>query len=113
MHEMSICENILDILKEQARAQDFATVKRISLEIGPLSGVEIEALKFGFDVVMRNSLADGAALDIVETEARATCLDCGAAAAITQRYDPCPQCGSHNLQVTSGEEMRIKELEVN
>jgi len=113
MHEMSICENILDILKEQARVQDFGTVKRISLEIGPLSGVEIEALKFGFDVVMRNSLADGAELEIVETQARATCLDCGASGAIAERYDPCPQCGSHNLQVTSGEEMRIKELEVN
>jgi hypothetical protein len=60
MHEMSICENILDVLKEQARAQKFDTVKRVSLEIGPLSGVEIEALKFGFDVVMRDSIADGA-----------------------------------------------------
>lgn len=113
MHEMSICENILGILKDQARAQNFETVKRISLEIGPLAGVEIEALKFGFDVVMRNSLAEGAALDIVETEVRATCLDCGTAAAIEERFDPCPNCGSHQLKVTSGEELRIKELEVN
>ena len=112
MHEMSICESILDVLKEQARAQNFGTVKRISLEIGPFSGVEIEALKFGFDVVMRDSLAEGAALDIVETQARAICLECGAEAAIAQRYDPCPQCGSHLLQVTRGEELRIRELEV-
>lgn len=113
MHEMSICESILNILKEQASVQNFETVKRVSLEIGPLAGVEIEALKFGFDVVMRNSLADGAVLDIVETQARATCLDCGASAAIEERFDPCPICGSHRLKVTSGEEMRIKELEVN
>ena len=112
MHEMSICESILDVLNEQARAQNFDAVKRVSLEVGPFSGVEIEALKFGFDVVMRNSLAEGAALEIVETQARATCLECGAEAAIAQRYDPCPQCGSHLLKVTSGEELKIRELEV-
>lgn len=113
MHEMSICESILDLIKEQARAQDFSGVRRISLEIGPLAGVEIEALKFGFDVVMRDSLAEGAALDIIETEVRATCLDCGTEASIEERFDPCPNCGSHNLKVTSGDELRIKELEVN
>ena len=113
MHEMSICESILDVLKDQARAQNFDTVKRISLEIGPLSGVEIEALKFGFDVVMRDSLADGAALDIIETEGKAWCFSCGKTVSIAARYEPCPECGSHQLQVTGGEEMRIKELEVN
>lgn len=113
MHEISICESILNILKEQARLENFETVRRVSVEIGPLSGVDIEALKFGFDVIMKDSLAEGALLDIVETQAQATCLDCGATATISQRHDPCPQCGSHDLKITSGKEMRIKELEVN
>jgi hydrogenase nickel incorporation protein HypA/HybF len=113
MHEISICENIRDVLEEQARAQSFDTVKRISLEIGPLSGVEIEALKFGFDAVMSGSLAEGAALDIIETQGKAWCFSCGQTVAIAARYDPCPNCGSHELKVTGGEELRIKELEVN
>ncbi|MFZ2103721.1 MAG: hydrogenase maturation nickel metallochaperone HypA [Oricola sp.] len=113
MHEMSICESILNVLKEQARTQNFDTVKRVSLEIGPLAGVEIEALKFGFDVVMRDSIADGAALDIIETKGTAFCFGCGETVAIAARYEPCPTCGSHQLQVTGGEELRIKELEVN
>lgn len=113
MHEMSICENILDALKEQARVQSFDTVRRVRLEIGPLSGVEIEALKFGFDVVMRNSLAEGAVLDIIQTEARAKCLDCGSLSPIAERFDPCPDCGSHHLEVLTGEELRIKDVEVN
>ncbi len=113
MHEMAICESILGILKDEARTQNFDTVKRVCLEIGPLSGVEIEALRFGFDVVTRGSLAESAALEIVETEAIAWCMPCGEAVAIAQRFDPCPKCGSHQLQVTAGEELRIKELEVN
>ena len=113
MHEMAICESILGVLREQARQQKFESVKRVRLEIGPLAGVEIEALKFGFDVVMRDSIADGASLDIIETDGTAWCLPCGKTVAIAARYDPCPHCGSHQLQITGGEEMRIKELEVN
>lgn len=113
MHEMSICESILGVIRDQAEAQKFTKVDRISLEIGPLSGVEIEALRFGFDVVMRDTLADGARLEIVETEGRAWCMPCGETVEIRQRFDACPLCGSHQLQVTGGEELRIRELEVN
>ncbi|WP_346891777.1 hydrogenase maturation nickel metallochaperone HypA [uncultured Roseibium sp.] len=113
MHEMSICESILGLLRDQAQSQNFSKVERVCLEIGPLSGVEIEALKFGFDVVMRDTLADGARLEIIETAGTAWCMPCGHSVTIEQRFDACPDCGSHQLQVTGGEELRIKELEVN
>lgn len=112
MHEMALCESILGILREQAGRDDFSKVERVCLEVGPLSGVETDALRFGFDVVMRGSLAEGATLDIVTPPATAWCLPCSETVAISERFDPCPECGSHQLQVTSGEEMRIKELEV-
>ena len=113
MHEMSICESILNILKEQSRSQGFSKVERVCLEIGPLAGVEIDALEFGFDVVMRNSLAEGAKLEIQQCPAEAWCMQCAKTVPIRQRYDACGECGSHQLQVTSGEQLRIKELEVN
>ena len=113
MHEMAICESILDIIKEQSRAQNFTRVERICLEIGPLAGVEIDALEFGFDVVMRNSIAEGAKLEVHECQAEAWCMQCAKTVPIRQRFDACSECGSHQLQVTSGEELRIKELEVN
>ena len=113
MHEMSICQSILETLEEQARLRNFTTVERVRLEIGPLAGVEIAALRFGFDVVMRGSLAERATLEIVECPAEAWCQPCGAAVPISQRFDACPRCGSHELRITGGEELRIKELEVN
>ena len=113
MHEMAICESIRSALEEQAVAQKFSTVETVRLEIGPLSGVELEALKFGFDVVMRGSLAEEAKLEIIETQAQAWCMQCAGTVTIENRYDACPTCGSHQLQVTAGDEMRIKELEVN
>lgn len=112
MHEMAICESIRGIIEEEAARQDFRKVGRVCLEIGRLSAVEVEALKFGFDVVMRGSLAGDARLEIVETEGRAWCMPCGQSVPIAARFDPCPDCGSHQLQVTGGEEMKIRELEV-
>ena len=112
MHEMSLCENILEILTEQAKTQAFSKVDLVRLEVGPLSGVEVDALRFGFDVVMRGSLAEDAKLEILCPEATAWCLPCGETVAISERYDPCPKCGSHQLQITSGDALRIKEMEV-
>ncbi len=112
MHEMSLCEGVLKVLEEQALVQQFTKVKTVWLEIGKLSSVEIEAMRFGFDMVMKDSLADGARLEIIDVPGEAWCMQCMKPIAIKQRYDGCPECGSYQLQVTGGEEMRIKELEV-
>ena len=112
MHEMSLCESVLQVLETEAKRQQFQRVKTVWLEIGAMSGVEIEAMRFCFDVIVRNTLADGAKLEIVEIPAEAWCLDCAQTVNIQQRYDTCPHCGSCQLQVIHGEEMRIKELEV-
>lgn len=112
MHEMSLCEGVLQVLEESSLAQKFSKVKTVWLEIGALSGVEPEAMSFSFDVVVKGTLADGAKLEMIEVPADAWCMMCEKPVAIKQRYDACPDCGGHQLQVSGGEEMRIKELEV-
>lgn len=112
MHEMSLCEGILQIVEDQAKAQQFSEVRKIRLEIGRFAGVEIEALRFGFDVVMKNSVAQDAELEIIELPGQAFCFGCGEQVAIGDRLDPCPLCGSDRLTPTGGQEMRIKDLEV-
>ena len=112
MHEMSLCESIMQIIEDEAQRQGFGRVIRVRLEIGRLSGVEIEAMRFGFDAVTRDSLADGAELEIIELPGTAWCLPCGCEVEVRQRFDACPQCGSYQLQVVSGDQMQIKDLEV-
>jgi hydrogenase nickel incorporation protein HypA/HybF len=112
MHELSICEGVVQILIEQARVQHYSRVKTAWLEIGALAGVEVEALRFGFEVITRGTLAEGARLEIISIPGRAWCFPCGEAVALEQRGAPCPQCGGYQLEVTRGEELRIKELEV-
>ncbi|WP_293650148.1 hydrogenase maturation nickel metallochaperone HypA [Thiolapillus sp.] len=112
MHEMSLCEGVLQILEDHAAKQGFTRVRTVWLEIGQLAGVEVEAMRFCFDAVTKDTLADGAALEIIELPGQTWCLQCSKQVAVTQRFDACPHCGGFQLQVTGGEELRIKELEV-
>ena len=112
MHEMSLCESILGVIEQQAVAQSFARVNRVRLEIGPLAGVETEALRFSFDVVTRGSIAEGAVLEIIEPPIAAWCMQCGEPVEVRQRHDACPRCASHQVQITGGDELRIKDMEV-
>ncbi len=113
MHEMSLCESIISIVEQQSKLNNFTEVKVVCLEVGQFSGVEMEALRFSFDCVTRGTCAENAKLKIIETEAEAWCLPCANAVRVSHRYDACPKCGSHQLQLSGGDELKIKELEVN
>ena len=112
MHEMSLCQGMVQILEEQAKARAYTRVKTVRLEIGPLATVEPEALRFCFDAATRGTLAENAKLDIITTAASAWCFSCGETVTISERNGVCPSCGSYQLQVTGGDGLRIKELEV-
>lgn len=113
MHEMSLTEGVVRILEDQATQHGFAKVKTVWLEIGELSHVDPESMLFCWTAVAKGSpIAAEATLDIVRVPGQAWCLDCSEAVKIAQRYDPCPRCGGSKLTVTAGDEMRIKELEV-
>ena len=112
MHEMALSESVLQILQASAREQGFQRVRRVCLEIGDLAGVDREAMRFSFDAVMRGTLADDATLEFVAQPGSAWCMPCEGTVQISNRGDPCPQCGSYQLQVVGGEELKVKELEV-
>lgn len=112
MHEMSLMASLLEIIEDQARAEGFASVSRVVLEIGRLAGVEAEAMRFAFDVGTRGTLAEGAVLDIEETPGRGRCAACGGEAPLEAFYDPCPACGSGPLEILTGRELRVVSLDV-
>ena len=111
MHEMALAESVMQIVEETAR-KHAAAVRAVWLEIGRLSHVEPEALRFAFDVVKRDGPARGARLEIVSTDGSAWCMKCSEVVTIARLGDACPRCGSYQLQVTAGDQMRVKEIEI-
>lgn len=112
MHELALCQSVVDVMREQARVHGFERVTSVRLEIGALSCISREAVEFCFAAVARDTLADGAVLQVIRLPGRAWCLDCETAVAIGERHDACPYCGGYRMQIVRGEEMRIKDLEV-
>ena len=110
MHELSLLENVREIIESHARSQQFTKVIRITLEIGKLSCVEPDALRFGFYVVMKGSPAEEAELVITESDGIGICRQCGQHTVMETLYDPCRLCGSPFVEVVQGGEMKIRDL---
>jgi len=99
------------IVDAALRCAGTAKVVTIRIEVGRLAGVAVEALRFGFAVCTRDTTLDGASLDIVEIAARMRCRACGHEADVDTWCSGCA-CGSFDRDVVSGQELRIKDLEV-
>ena len=112
MHEMALCEGLVQSLETQAAAQDFTKVHKVWLEIGALATIEPGAMEFNFPIVARGTLAEGAALQITTAAANAWCMNCSTRVEVQRHGAGCPHCGSYQLQILDGQQMRIKQLEV-
>lgn len=112
MHEMALSASVLRIIEEQAAAEGFRHVRSVVLEVGALAAVDPEALRFSFEAAARGGLAEGARLEIEVPPGEAWCADCERTVTIDERIAPCPRCGAYGLKVTGGDQMRVRELEV-
>lgn len=108
MHELGITQNIVSIVNEHARGR---RVKRVVVEIGALAGIMPDAIEFCFDVVAKGTALEGALLEIDLVEARARCRSCGVTFLQHTPFSGCP-CGSRSSERLTGEELRIKEYEL-
>jgi hydrogenase nickel incorporation protein HypA/HybF len=108
MHELGITRNIVAIVSDAAKGR---RVRKVTLEVGALSGIMPEAIAFCFDVVAAGTALDGATLDIQKVAGRGRCVACGAEFATTTLYTPCA-CGSRQIERLAGEELLIKTMEL-
>lgn len=112
VHELSLAENVLQIIEDAMQNQKFFRIKKVWLEIGLLACVQQESLRFYFEIVTRDTAAHEARLEIIEVAGQGWCDQCACEMPLTTRYDACLHCGHYGLKIIRGEEMRVKELEV-
>ena len=110
MHELSIVMGIIEIAERTANAANATIVDEVELDIGTLSGIEMEALEFAWKQGVRQTMLENAVKKVNRIAAKAKCLDCDAEFSIENYYDACPFCGEHLLDIIQGKELRVKTL---
>jgi hydrogenase nickel incorporation protein HypA/HybF len=108
MHELGITQEIIAIAAEHSGG---AKILRVVVEIGKLSAILPDAVRFCFELCREGTSAEGAELEIIETPGRARCRQCGAELQLEQPFGRCA-CGCSELDWLSGEELRVKQIEV-
>ncbi len=107
MHELSIATAVVDACAERAAG---SRVLRVRLEIGRLSAVMPDAVRFCFDLCAKDTELEGAALEILDIPGRAICRVCDAAVDLESPMGRC-SCGGA-LRIVAGEELRVKDMEI-
>ena len=108
MHELSIAESVVEAITARTEQR---RVRAVRLEVGQLCGVSADALRFCFELAVADTPIDGAALEIEERVGRARCVTCDEEFVLSDPILLCA-CGSSDVRVLAGEELRILSVEV-
>jgi hydrogenase nickel incorporation protein HypA/HybF len=109
MHEMSITQGIIELCLEHAGGR---RIRSLIVEIGELSSAVPEAIEFCFEACSRETLLEGAQLSIIRIPAIGLCQECRQETQLAELYDSCHHCGSNRVTIMAGEELRVREIEV-
>jgi hydrogenase nickel incorporation protein HypA/HybF len=112
MHEVSLAQGILDAVLAEAAKYGKARVTAVNLRIGALSHVVHDSLQLAFEMLSKDTAADGAALQINTISGKARCRKCGAETEIAPDQWLCPKCESTSLEITGGRELQIESFEI-
>jgi hydrogenase nickel incorporation protein HypA/HybF len=117
VHELSICQALLSQVTDIAvgyRTAGLAqaTVDKITIEIGPLSGVDPSLLRSAFDVMRARGCAAAAELVIEPVVVQVECVACGTISAAAANRLICAQCGGYRTSIVSGQELRLLRVEM-
>ena len=112
MHELSIVHHILEIATQEVKKANAVSVDQIDLDIGVLSGIEMEALLFAWDACVPNTVLSGAKRQINRIPATSQCLVCQHEFEVNDHFAPCPLCGDYQTELLRGKELKIKSLVV-
>jgi len=112
MHELSLCLSLMQQVEAIAHEHDASRVNRITLSIGPLSGVEPDLLKHAYPLATAGTVAVDAELVIETTEVVVRCSQCEHETTVTPNKLLCGSCGDFQTRVISGDELTLMRVEL-
>lgn len=112
MHELSLCQDLLDQVCAIAETHHAEKVVRITVRIGPLSGVEPRLLESAFSIGCVGTVAEQAQLLLETQPIRVRCNVCALESGATLSNLICQHCGDNDTRLVSGDELILAQVEL-
>ena len=113
VHEVSIVQSLIERVQQQVdRCGHDGRVTRVALSIGRLSGVNVDSIRFAFEMLAPGTLLEAAALEITEPAAVCCCRACGRRTEIDELELACPICESGEITIQGGRDLLIETIEL-
>ena len=110
MHELSLCDDLLDQVVAIAAQHHAPSVDSITVHIGALSGVEPCLLDTAFTLIKAGTVAEQAQLILQTTPVIVSCRHCGAQSETAANHLLCPACQSADTDLISGDELILASV---
>ena len=112
MHELSVTERLLEIALRHAEEAGAERIVRLNLVIGELSSIVDDSVQFYWDIVSRDTIAEGAELQFERVPGTLRCLRCGHTFPLSQRDFICPRCEEGRVVAEGGDGFRLDSIEI-
>jgi hydrogenase nickel incorporation protein HypA/HybF len=112
MHELSVCNALLQQVESIARAQNAAAVSAIVLKLGPLSGIEEPLLRHAWPLAAAGTVAEHTELTIETMDVVVRCSQCDTESVVPSNRLLCSRCGDFRTRLISGDEMLLQRVEL-
>ena len=111
MHELSIAQSILEIIRDEAKKHGADRLTAVKLRIGKLTAIEPLSLSFCFELITKGTMAEGARLEIETVPITGQCRQCGHEFVMEYPLGNCPECGGLSISILTGREFYVSEIE--
>jgi hydrogenase nickel incorporation protein HypA/HybF len=112
VHELSIAEELVRVIREELRAHPNARLKSALVRVGVLRLIEPATLEFCFEAAACDTPVAGARLQVEQVEASARCCKCDREFPVEHNWFECPQCGETGSELLCGNELELVSLEI-
>ncbi len=109
MHELSIAQELLDIIFVNAEEAGIRSVSEVNLRIGEYAGIFPDSLQFAFEVLSQDKMTEGASLNIEHVAPRFVCQKCQTE--LKRGEERCNRCGSSDIRMIGGDELELVSFE--
>jgi len=112
MHEMTITQSLVDIALEEAKKANAKKIVSVDVVLGEMSGAVDQCVELYFQLMTKDTIAEGAKLNFRKVPNRAKCRKCCNIFNIGDIFWKCDKCNSYEIEIISGKELYIESIEV-